>query len=193
MRNIHFNYSDKFQTFEDIESFYISAKKALDLRYGGPKTNPNFLIDFTFKTPSEIKEMYESDFMELSFLSSFCILTLVEAKLRIDFIYRTQLKKKDKLSKLYRSQYNPTKRQYTYAYKEVLLDGWKVYRPELESLINRIINATDFRNWVAHGRYWKFRDNIAKYTFEDNLNLARLFFNSIKDDIKDFNDVNLII
>lgn len=76
------------------------------------------------------------------------ILAFVESLFRTDFIIRCELKKSDKLSIRYRHTYNPAKRIYTYSYHD------------------------NYRNWLAHGRYWQFKDNPAKYKIEKIRNLA---------------------
>ena len=173
MRKIKFQFSEDIQSIEEIESFYNKMKKSLELQYNSSQ-NPSYGSDFLFMTDSEIRKECQFCLEELSREASFSLLSLIEAEFRKDFVYRTELKKHDKLSKIYRSTYNPAKKVYQYAYVDVVLNGWKQYRPECGDLINRIIDATNYRNWIAHGRYWVFKDNVKKYDFNDNLTLAKI-------------------
>lgn len=182
MRKIDFKFSDYVQSIEEIDYYHRQASAALKHRYS-QEYNPTFLTDFPFKTPREINDEYVNALAELDREVSFCILALIEARFRIDFIIRCQMKKKDKLSKIYRSTYNPSKRIYTYSYVDTVLNGWKNYRTDYGALIDRIIDATNYRNWLAHGRYWQFRDNLAKYTVASNLDLARNLLNSLGNDL----------
>ncbi|MBQ2839202.1 MAG: hypothetical protein IJE73_06175 [Muribaculaceae bacterium] len=173
MRKIKFQFSENIQSIEEIESFYNKMKKSLESQYNSSQ-NPNYDSDFLFMTDSEIRKECQFCLEELSREASFSLLSLIEAEFRKDFVYRTELKKHDKLSNIYRSTYNPAKKVYQYAYVDVVLNGWKQYRPECGDLINRIIDANNYRNWIAHGRYWVFKDNVKKYDFNDNLTLAKI-------------------
>ena len=116
-------------------------KKSLELQYNSSQ-NPNYDSDFLFMTDSQIRQEYQFCLEELSREASFSLLCLIEAEFRKDFVYRTELKKCDNFSKIYRSTYNPAKKVYQYAYVDVVLNGWKQYRPERGDLINRIIDIT---------------------------------------------------
>lgn len=37
--------------------------------------------------------------------------------------------------------------------------------PEQKDTFDRLVDAFKYRNWVAHGRYWHFKDNPNKFTF----------------------------
>ena len=135
MRRIKFLFSEDIQSIDEIESFYNKMKKSLELQYNSSQ-NPNYDLDFLFMTDSQIRQEYQFYLEELSREASFSLLSLVEAEFRKDFVYRTELKKCDKLSKIYRSAFNPAKKVYQYAYVDIVLNGWKQYRPERGDLIN---------------------------------------------------------
>lgn len=170
MRKVQFNFNEHNQSLESLENYYDEVKAAIDLKYS--KANPYYTSDFQMMTDTEVETERDENYMELSCEASMAILALVESLFRTDFIIRCELKKSDKLSKRYRHTYNPAKRIYTYSYNDVVLDGWAEYRPEEKNLINELKEANNYRNWLAHGRYWQFKDNPAKYKIEKIRDLA---------------------
>lgn len=170
MRTIQFNFNEHNQSLENLESYYDEVKAAIDLKYS--KANPYYTADFQMMTDSEVESERDENYMELSREASMSILAFVESLFRTDFIIRCELKKSDKLSIRYRHTYNPAKRIYTYSYNDVVLGGWADFRPEEKDLINELKEANNYRNWLAHGRYWQFKDNPAKYKIEKIRNLA---------------------
>lgn len=170
MRRIQFNFNEHNQSLENLESYYDEVKAAIDLKYS--KANPYYTADFQMMTDSEVESERDENYMELSREASMSILAFVESLFRTDFIIRCELKKSDKLSIRYRHTYNPAKRIYTYSYNDVVLGGWADFRPEEKALINELKEANNYRNWLAHGRYWQFKDNPAKYKIEKIRNLA---------------------
>ena len=170
MRRIQFNFNEHNQSLENLESYYDEVKAAIDLKYS--KANPYYTADFQMMTDSEVESERDENYMELSREASMSILAFVASLFRTDFIIRCELKKSDKLSIRYRHTYNPAKRIYTYSYNDVVLGGWADFRPEEKALINELKEANNYRNWLAHGRYWQFKDNPAKYKIEKIRNLA---------------------
>ncbi len=170
MRKLQFNFNEHNQSLESLENYYDEVKAAIDLKYS--KANPYYNSDFQMMTDPEVENEREENYMELSREASMSILAFVESLFRTDFIIRCELKKSDKLSKRYRHTYNPAKRIYTYSYNDVVLDGWAQLYPEEKDLINELKEANNYRNWLAHGRYWQFKDNPAKYKIEKIRNLA---------------------
>lgn len=164
MRKIQFHFNEHNQTLEFLEDYYDDVKAAIDLKYS--KDNPCYVSDFQMMTESEVESERDENYRELSREASMAILAFVESLFRTDFIIRCELKKCDKLSKQYRHTYNPSKHVYTYSYSDVVLDGWAEYRPEEKNLLNELKEANNYRNWLAHGRYWQFKDNPNKYKIE---------------------------
>lgn len=176
MRKIQFNFNEHNQSLESLENYYDEVKSAIDLKYS--KVNPRYTSDFQMMTESEVESERDENYQELSREATMAILAFVESLFRTDFIIRCELKKCDKLSKQYRSTYNPSKRVYTYSYSDVVLDGWVEYRPEAKNLINELKEANNYRNWLAHGRYWQFKDNPNKYKIEKIRDLAHRIQNA---------------
>lgn len=38
-------------------------------------------------------------------------------------------------------------------------------------MIDKLLQANEYRNWLAHGRYWQFKDNISKFKFDNTSTL----------------------
>lgn len=182
MRKIQFNFNEHNQSLETLESYYDEVKAAIDLKYS--KANPYYNSDFRMMTDSEVETERDENYLELSREASMAILAFVESLFRTDFIIRCELKKDDKLSKRYRHTYNPAKRIYTYSYNDVVLDGWVEYRPEVKNLVNELREANNYRNWLAHGRYWQFKDNLAKYKIEKIRDLAHRIQSTLGSELK---------
>jgi len=109
---------------------------------------------------------------ETDLRSSLAILAAVEAALRIDYLLRAAKRRKDPLSKAFRTIYR--EKQEKARFDEDLLDLWGQYYPELKRIIGELRAALHLRHWLAHGRYWK-RPTHGKfdydyvYTLADNL------------------------
>jgi hypothetical protein len=109
---------------------------------------------------------------ETDLRSSLAVLAAVEAALRIDYLLRAKMRRKDPLSKAFRAIYR--KKQENARFDEDLLDLWGQYYPELKRLIGELRAALHFRHWLAHGRYWERPthgrfDYISVYTLADIL------------------------
>ena len=82
------------------------------------------------------------------------------------FYYQVSRPEKDFLSKAFRGIYNPAKRLYKYSLVDDIIENWKNFIPEQKETFDRLIDAFNYRNWIAHGRYWHFKDNPDKFTFD---------------------------
>lgn len=181
MRKIQFDFNEHNQSLESLENYYDEVKTAIDLKYS--KDNPYYTGDFLSMTLDEVESERDKNYQELAREATMAILAFVESQFRTDFIIRCELKKCDKLSKHYRSTYNPVKRIYTYSYNDVVLDGWEEYRPETKNLLNELREANKYRHWLAHGRYWQFKDNPNKYKIEKIRDLAHRLQNTLGPDM----------
>jgi hypothetical protein len=52
-----------------------------------------------------------------------------------------------------------------------ILDFWKQVYPEHKQVISNVISALQYRNWLAHGRYWDAKLG-RKYSYPFLYNLA---------------------
>lgn len=164
MKKVQIDFSGHIQTIEEIFNHYKLLKDLIKNHFDSEK-NPLFDVIFENMTSDEILKLKEENLLELERSASFNLLALVEARFRIDFCARCDRRKRDTLSNLFREFYNPVNRIYSYSYKDQILANWKVAYPDIVDLINEIGQVADYRNWLAHGRFWEFKDNLKKYTF----------------------------
>lgn len=164
MKKVQIDFSGHIQTIEEIFNHYKLLKDLIKNHFDSEK-NPLFDVIFENMTSDEILKLKEENLLELERSASFNLLALVEARFRIDFCARCDRRKRDTLSNLFRKFYNPANRIYSYSYKDQILANWKVAYPDIVDLINEIGQVADYRNWLAHGRFWEFKDNLKKYTF----------------------------
>lgn len=166
------------QSLQEIDDTYQKVLSALDVKYSKDK-NIEYNAYFAGLSTAEIEHEYTILVEELDKEMSMAIFANVEAVLRLDFISRCQLKKKDNLSLFYRKGYNSSRKMYTYGLVDVVLKGWKQYMPELEDTINCVIDFYTYRNWLAHGRYWVLGQPISKYSYLSTYTLFKSFLDVI--------------
>ena len=80
-------------------------------------------------------------------------MSALEALFRIDYLTRCYNKKKDPLSRKMRGI--SRKKGVRTSLENDILRLWKEVCPEYKSFISEVITAFDYRNWLAHGRYWE--------------------------------------
>lgn len=164
MAKIKFDFSKSPLSAKEILDYYTHIVSAIECKYS-QDGNKNYTTDFLGY--SEVKVNSEKNLLlkELSVEASLCLLSFIESRFRIDFIIRCQRRKKDSLSTDFRAIYNPAKRLYTYSLTDDIIENWKKNMPEQKDTFDRLVDAFKYRNWVAHGRYWHFKDNPNKFTF----------------------------
>lgn len=157
-------------TVEEIDEYYSHTLALIEKRFS--KTdNQNFDTEFGAYTEAEVLEMHKQQIFELSIETSLILLAYIESIFRTDLIKRLENRKlRDNLSVYYKSQYNPARRVYQIGL-DVIFEGWKSHYSNISNSMRDIINNLpqyfDYRNWVAHGRYWRFRESnyINKYSY----------------------------
>lgn len=165
-------------TTEKIRFDYDLVKASLNLGFEDPVKlskeikNRNFYL----KSLTELKiEAYQ----ESEFEACFKFLTMIEARLRTDFVIRISQKYKDDLSRLFRQIAKDHKNLYPYQFSlgYVIIDSWKIVYPQYNNLLGNINHAiSKFRHWMAHGRYWSPKDwRITEFTFQNVLDLTLKF------------------
>ena len=178
-RRVNFSYSDDNLSLDEIDKTYNKVLSSIETKYSEDK-NFYYSEEFIGYTQEEICQERDDVIDEVEKEVSLTLFASVEASLRSDFINRCQLKKKDKLSKFYRSGYNPKKRIYTYGLSEVVMKGWQEYLPEHENLIKQVNDVFQYRNWLAHGRYWQLAQPFQRYDYNTLYALLRTFLSQIE-------------
>ena len=154
-------------TLTDIATHHATMKSSIYLYF--PKANPRYGILFPFDTQNEITAKRDESLKEVGTASAFSVLAWIEARFRIDYLQRVRKRKKDDLSRACYDLYREREQQVSFSID--ILDLWKANQHVPAHVIGEIRSAYNYRNWVAHGRYWQVELDRS-YNFETALNLA---------------------
>lgn len=135
----------------DINTYYVDSQRALKIYFSSHSFD--FDLRFANYTINEIEVELQARLDELDRLTSFSILSALEASFRIDYLTRCNQKKKDSLSKKMRNIYQVKGSRASL--EDDILRLWKETYPKYKSLISEVITAFKYRHWLAHGRYWE--------------------------------------
>jgi hypothetical protein len=138
-------------SLSDIKDYYDDSKSALTLYFSLHSFDYNYrFVDYNI---NEIEQELQARLDELDRLTSFSILSSLEASLRMDYLTRCNQKKKDALSRKMRRMYQI--RGSRASLEDDISRLWKEAYPEYKSFISEVITAFKYRHWLAHGRYWE--------------------------------------
>lgn len=161
-------FSNEHSTLEDIEQYFFDSERALESYFLGDTVPPSF-VGYTFiELQDELKSRKES----LDRMCSLEILSALEARFRVDYLVRCQRKKRDPFSKKLRAIYR--KQENRASLVDDILSTWKKERSEYKPRLDKFQKAIDYRNWLAHGRYWtpKKIPQMQQYDFLSLYSLA---------------------
>jgi hypothetical protein len=119
---------------DSLKLFFSTLTARTDLRYVGSSS-------------AEIDVILSKRLEETELRSALAVLSSVEAALRIDYLLRSTRRKKDPLSRDFRSLYKINKERV--ALSEDILGLWIKHHPELRSLIGQLRSALHFRHWLG--------------------------------------------
>jgi hypothetical protein len=89
---------------------------------------------------------------EADLTSSLTVLASVEAAFRIDYLQSCYRRKKDPVSRAFRS-IDKAKRQHA-SLEDDIFEAWLDNTSGIRSIVGELRGAFRFRHWLAHGRYW---------------------------------------
>lgn len=135
-------------SMEDISLHYQDFRQSLIAYFD----NRN-LSRFSGYTTSELIAELQERLDEIDKISAFNTLAAIEAALRVDYLHRCQGRKKDKLSRKFRTAFKA--RGPRIGLEDEILEIWKTHDPDLRLIIGHLRGALKFRHWLAHGRYWE--------------------------------------
>jgi len=177
-----FQFADHNSSFEDIKSYHDEVKALICKKYDKTR-NDNYVVDFAGMTDDEILEQQKCLLNELSLEGALTLLTLVESYFRRDCVCRCLNGLTDPLSVELQSKVAAVSRLHQLSFKDDILKGWETYLyPTEHDFFARIGQNMDFRNWVAHGRYWAFKDNLRKYDFDSVYTVCELIMKKFAGD-----------
>jgi hypothetical protein len=162
-RKISSSFSGKHSSLEEIEEYYFDSESALNCYYNF--SNVCNMPKFVGYTKKEINNELKSRKEWLDRMCAFEILAMIEARLYIDYLVRSQKKKKDVLSQAFHNIYQ--KKLDKASLKDDLIKTWKEICPQHKTRLDDLGRALDYRNWLAHGRYWTptKKPHVLKYDY----------------------------
>lgn len=166
-------FSDNYSSIEDIEKFYYYSNESFK-----PYFTEHNSYFFGYSIPELNIELSEHK-LTLDRMSALEILAFLEARFRIDYLIRCQNKKKDLLSRNLRQIYKVKGNRASLT--DDILKEWKVVNSNHKILLDSFKNALDYRNWLAHGRYWepKKTSHVKKYDYLSVIFLANELLNNL--------------
>jgi hypothetical protein len=158
-------------TDASLRMIFTSAKFAAyhPLRLFVTGVNPTFAARFIGKSPSAIDTELADRLNETDLRSSLAILVRIDAAFRIDYIQRSQKRKRDPLSRAFRALY--ARQGPSVRLEDDIFDTWQREHPESVQLIRELKGAFKFRHWLAHGSYLQPKLG-RKYDYQGVYNLA---------------------
>jgi hypothetical protein len=165
-------FSNAHSKIDDIEVYYIDSEDALNTYYNIGRFGREIPVKFVGCSQEEVDQELKERKETLDRMCSLEILASVEAKLRIDYIVRGQNKLRDDFSKKLREIFD--KKENRASLVEDIISIWRSEYPEHKSRLDDLQKAIDYRNWLAHGRYWfpKRKPHIDRYDYLSIYTLA---------------------
>jgi hypothetical protein len=103
-------------------------------------------------TLSEITDRFRGLHDELDVAAMMLMLSACEAELRLDYQRRTVNKRKDPLSRRFRTIHKVVKQKPRL--DEDILAAWREEHTRYKGRISDFRGTLKLRHWIAHGRYW---------------------------------------
>lgn len=159
-KNAKVTFSDQHSTIDDIEAYYVDSEISLDLYFDASSQEDRFFGYSLLELQDELKNRKNS----LDRMCSLEVLGSLEAHMRIDYLTRCQEKLKDKLSRQMRVIHGAKGNRASLVDDIMFL--WKKEYPEHKASLDEFQKALDYRNWLAHGRYWTSRKTPHIYRYD---------------------------
>tara|TARA_B110000211_G_scaffold99557_2_gene115936 strand:+ start:7930 stop:8487 length:558 start_codon:yes stop_codon:yes gene_type:complete len=165
-------FSNQHSSLEDVEEYYVDSEDSLNHYFITSGSVGGISARFIGYTKKEIGEELKTRKDTLDRACSLELLAAIEAKFRVDYLLRCQNKKKDYLSKRFRAIHR--KKANRASLEDDIISTWKKELPEHKTRLDHLGKALDYRNWLAHGRYWqpKKHPHISQFDYLTIFNLA---------------------
>ncbi len=158
-------FSNAHSSLEDVQEYYIDSENSLNSFYNINSASGRIPAKFISYTQQELNEELKTRKETLDRMCSLEILAAIEARIKIDYIIRGQNKPRDHFSKKLRAIYD--KKENRASFVDDILSTWKAELPKHKTRLDDLGKALDYRNWLAHGRYWlpKKTPHIDRYDY----------------------------
>lgn len=172
--------ADEIRSISDIWQWYDDTKSALILYeqqvLRSIISGNGISRRLRGMTINEVQTYFRSQTEELENLAGFALISSSEATLRVDYLKRVYGRKKDAVSRAFRVLYK--ERGFKAKLREDILRVWAEKYPSSKSVVSDFRGAMNFRDWVAHGRYWTPRLG-RKYLPESVFGISAKLLNAI--------------
>ena len=169
-RQTKFQFSSIGVSIQEIYILHEITLEALTNSFTG-SVNPKLATpEFMEKHENGKTSVKEWVYREIDLIFCFLVIALMEARFRVDFILRTDKKDKEEVSlkmRKIREEYSKSP-LYQIPINQII-NVWinEFDDRRLRGSLNNLIKAIDnFRNWFAHGRYWRENRALETYNFE---------------------------
>lgn len=173
-KKVHkFQFASHNRSLEEIKSYYDKVLDSLERQYSRD-TNVDYDIIFANRSEEDVVAELDNLKEELSMEGAFELLAYLEKDFRTDCHIRCTRRYKDELSKSFKNVYKSVgKIQYKIGFLDVIVAGWKEvflepdpHNQDVLDMFSQINDLFNFRNWMAHGRYWEYPYNRGKHNFD---------------------------
>jgi hypothetical protein len=173
--NDYFSY--EHQDLIQIDNQYKNLIAAIEEYFKAKEIPENLLHESPNIIKNEINKLKNDYLVELELISSFSILAAIDAAFNIDYLQRCYERKlKDNISKTFNKIYKSKVDRPSLV--DDILETWKQFSFIDRHIFGNLKGAWKFRNWLAHGRYWK--RNFNRYDYFSIFTLAQEIFTTFK-------------
>ena len=147
------SFSQQNLTIEQIADYYQDTEGALNLFYSFNFNTEDIPAKFLGYSATEVNDELKQRKEALDRTCSMELLAALEARIRIDYLVRCQDKHKDTLSRKLRDIHKTKENRASLV--DDIITTWKTEKPYHKNRLDNLGKALDYRNWLAHGRYWQ--------------------------------------
>lgn len=173
------SFSNANLELREISENFKDTELALRRYYNVSNEEFHLYPKFFAYSQQEINAELHKRIDELNKSTTLTVLASIEASFQIDYLKRCYGRKRDSLSKDFRLIYikNEQENRRT-SLEEDILKNWKKHFPDSKSLISKLIEAFNYRHWLAHGRYWQHKLG-RKYDYDYIYELGEEIYKSL--------------
>lgn len=172
-------FSNENISLGDIDIYFNDCIDSLDYYFNfnnAPLINPARFFGYS---RDEVNDELKRNKDILNQNSSLNILSSLEAQFRIDYLVRCQSKMKDSLSREFREIHKA--KQNKASLTDDIIATWRMHHPQYKAIFDSFQKAIDYRNWLAHGKYWKPKKSphVYRYDYLSLYTLANQLINNL--------------
>lgn len=159
--------SDSIPSIDLVWNFYeISREELWNLRsdvldYLEGKSPPTSrVLLYQDLNAEQVRNIFDDYLDELECLIILDLFTATEGRVRADFEGRIRRREKDLVSRAYQDIEASTRYPLGRIPMEEIFEVWKKNCQKCKSQVGHFKGLWHFRNWLAHGRWWVFKQGL---------------------------------